>query len=76
MSRKDNAIYCNRCGRLICPEELKDKTSFLLIRKEWGYFSDKKDGKIHSMDICEPCYEALAESFAIPPDVRQKTELL
>lgn len=76
MSRKENAIYCNCCGRLICQEEERDKTSFLTIKKEWGYFSDKKDGTVHSMEICEECYERLAESFVIPPEIKQITEFM
>lgn len=76
MSRKEDRIYCNRCGREICTIELKDKTSFLTIQKEWGYFSREKDGKVQRMDICEPCYEVLVESFAIPPEEKQITEYL
>lgn len=76
MSRKNGMIYCNHCGRAICTEELKDKTSFLAIRKEWGYFSEKKDGMIHSMDICESCYEKMVESFVIPPEEKKMTEFV
>lgn len=76
MSRKNGMIYCNRCGRIICAEEVKDKTSFLSIQKEWGYFSDKKDGMIHSMDICESCYEVMVETFVIPPDEKKMTEFV
>lgn len=74
MSRTNGIVYCNCCGGEICTEVLKDKTSFLTIQKEWGYFSEKKDGKMHSMDICESCYEKLIKSFAIPPDEKQITE--
>ena len=74
MSKKRNMIYCNCCGRPICPVVQKDKTSYLHIKKEWGYFSDEKDGTIHRLDICEPCYEALVKSFAIPPQIDQTTE--
>lgn len=76
MSREKDGIYCNRCGKLICKETDKDKTSFLMIQKEWGYFSDGKDGMIHRMDICESCYEALIQTFAIPPEQTGKTELI
>ena len=69
MSRKNGIIYCNRCGKEICMEDWKDRTSFLAIRKEWGYFSDKKDGMIHSMDICE-------ESLVIPPEEKKMTEFV
>lgn len=76
MSRKENNIYCNRCGKLICAQDQRDKTSFLTLTKEWGYFSDHKDGIRHCFDLCEPCYDALAESFAIPPEEQRITELL
>lgn len=76
MSRKNQAVYCNCCGRKICTEEKKEKTSFLTIEKEWGYFSTEKDGEIHRMDICEECYDGLVKSFVIPPEIRKMTEYL
>lgn len=76
MSRKANIIYCNCCGKEICEEKQQAKTSFLTIKKEWGYFSRNKDGKIHSMDLCEPCYDELVQTFAIAPEVEQITEFL
>lgn len=76
MSRKAKGIYCNCCGRKICTEGQLDKASFLAIRKEWGYFSRNKDGKIHSMDICEPCYDKLVQTFAIAPEEETITEFL
>ncbi len=76
MSRKANLIYCNCCGNPICPKDQADKTSFLFIKKEWGYFSEEKDGTIHSMDICEPCYDTVVKMFAIPPEIKPATELL
>ena len=76
MSRKNQNIYCNCCGRIICQEKEKTKTSFLTIEKEWGYFSDKKDGSVHRMDLCEPCYDAFVKSFVIPPDQKQMTEFV
>lgn len=44
--------------------------------KEWGYFSRHKDGTVHRMDLCEPCYDAWVRTFAIAPEVEQKTELI
>ena len=76
MSRKGNVIYCNNCGGRNCTEEQKMKASFLTISKEWGYFSNRKDGTVHSMDICEACYDLLVESFAIPPVTEEITEYL
>lgn len=76
MSRKNQMIYCNRCGTVICALSEKSYTSFLTIEKEWGYFSDKKDGRIQSMDICERCYEKIIHTFVIPPDEKQVTEFV
>lgn len=76
MSRKNNLIYCNRCGNMICPCEKQNETSFLTIEKKWGYFSDGKDGEIHSMDLCEPCYGKLVQDFVIAPEIRPVTEYL
>ena len=53
---------------MICLLSEKDHASFLTVEKEWGYFSDKKDGRIHRMDICESCYEKMVEKFVIPPE--------
>lgn len=76
MSRKNNLIYCNCCGGQICTAEKKSETSFLTIDKEWGYFSRGRDGEIHSMDICEACYDKWVQTFAIKPQNRQITEYL
>lgn len=76
MSRKNELIYCNCCGKVICAVELEQKTSYLAIRKAWGYFSNGKDGKIHSVDICESCCEKIAETFVLPPEDGQLTEYL
>ena len=76
MSRIDQKIYCNCCGKMICLSAENDRTSFLAVEKEWGYFSNEKDGRIHRMDICEPCYEKMIEKFAIPPEEKQVTEFV
>lgn len=76
MSRKEGAIYCNRCGKCICFEQNRDKTSFLAVRKVWGYFSENKDGKIYSVDLCESCCDEMAQGFAIAPTIEENTELI
>ena len=63
-------------GSPICTEKEAGKSSFLTICKEWGYFSERKDGTVHRMDLCEPCYDAWVRTFAIAPEVEQKTELI
>ena len=76
MSKKAGIIYCNCCGRTICAEEERERTSYLAIKKEWGYFSDGKDGTVHSIDICEPCYDRLARELLIAQEIDQMRELV
>lgn len=76
MSRQEGVIYCNRCGRSICREEMQDKTSFLQVRKNWGYFSENKDGKIYSVELCEACCDELAQEFVIAPRIEEATEFV
>ena len=42
MSRKDQKICVTVVEKMICLLSEKDRTSFLTVEKEWGYFSDKK----------------------------------
>lgn len=60
----------------ICAQEGRDYASYLAVSKEWGYFSDKKDGTRHCFDLCEECYDKLVEQFVIPPEKQRVTELL
>lgn len=76
MGRMDNKVYCNNCGKPICEESEKGKHSYLAIKKEWGYFSNEKDGKVYCADICESCCEKIAAGFAIPPEIFDITEFV
>ena len=63
-NEKIEKIFCNMCGK-----EIQKSDGFfhdhIHIDKTWGYFSEK-DGKTHSFDICETCYDRLLESFVLP----------
>ena len=63
-------MKCNVCRQL-----LKDKSDYIEIKKEWGYFSDK-DTQIHEFRICEKCYDRIVKQFEIPPRVTEKNEIL
>lgn len=75
MKKKVCEVYCNSCGKKIEITENKKREDYLFIKKEWGYFS-KKDGEIHSIFLCEPCYDKWTEQFRIPVKVEEQTELL
>ena len=68
-------IYCNKCGKPICIEEIVEKADYVKIEKNWGYFSNK-DGVTQKVNICEECYDHMVEEFEIPPTEEQNTELL
>ncbi|MEE0421117.1 MAG: hypothetical protein UDG86_13850 [Lachnospiraceae bacterium] len=73
--RKDNEIYCNKCGKRIGTEEDLARGEMLHVEKIWGYFS-KKDGERHTFDLCEECYDAVIADFEIPVAVSEENVLI
>ncbi len=68
-------IKCNKCGReLTCVNDIP-REDFLQVNKPWGYFS-KKDGTVYKFILCEKCCEDFVNTFEIPVDVSDNTELL
>ncbi len=70
-------IYCNCCGKEIRFHE-NGKTAledYIAIDKNWGYFSGK-DGIRQKMIVCESCFDAWVEKFAIAPQEEEELELL
>ena len=57
-------IRCNMCGKTIVFGEGHDKEDYVLIQKEWGYFSHK-DGEKQEVDLCENCWDKITETFKI-----------
>lgn len=67
--------YCNLCGRELHMTEGILREDVLVVEKEWGFFS-KKDTQVHSFCICEQCYDRWTADFRIPPQKREKTEVI
>jgi hypothetical protein len=59
-------IICNKCGE----STMCSMGNFECISAvaHWGYCSGK-DMEIHRFDLCEKCYDQLAETFQIPATV-------
>lgn len=72
---KKYSIFCNRCGKEINGEYGRNGEDALSVEKIWGYFS-RKDGEVHSFDLCETCYDELTAQFKIPVTVKKQRELL
>ncbi|MFA9464309.1 MAG: hypothetical protein ACERKN_08435 [Velocimicrobium sp.] len=69
------SIQCNVCGKEVKKENGFLKEDFLMINKEWGYFSNK-DIEIHSFKICEECYDKWIATFAIPVVKKKVSEIM
>ena len=66
-------IRCNMCGRKIIFGEKQDNEDYLLIRKEWGYFS-RKDGKRYTIRMCEECFDRFVDDCVVSPEIDDVTE--
>lgn len=67
--------YCHQCGRELKMEKGRLREDALIVKKEWGYFSDK-DLVVHDFAICETCYDNWIAGFAKPVQVTEMTEVL
>ena len=70
--KKGMIIYCNMCGKEINRQDGIPTGDGLHVEKHWGYFS-KKDGEIHTFDLCETCYDQLTDQFVIPTEIQDET---
>lgn len=68
-------VICNCCGKIIKAEHGIVKEGVFMAEIKWGYFS-KKDGEVHSFDICEACYDKMTESFLVPIEQKPMREFL
>ncbi len=66
-------IICNQCGKEIEIQKQELEEGVFTARKEWGYFS-RKDGEIHTFDLCENCYDKLVKGFKVPVTISEKVE--
>ena len=63
-------VICNQCKK-----ELSVENGIFSGNIQFGFFSGK-DGKKHSFDLCEECYDKMIKGFAIPVEEEDVTELL
>ncbi len=75
MNRNNKKIICNQCGKEI-GRDGECHSDFLEITKNWGYFSNGKDGCTHRIFLCEDCYDKWILGFSIPPLQEEYTEYM
>ena len=73
--RRENEIYCNKCGKKNVLNGDISQMEVLHIEKTWGYFSGK-DGENHEFDLCETCYDEFIKRFSIPVEIREEITLI
>lgn len=66
---------CNKCGKEIKVINEIPHEDYILVQKQWGYFS-KKDGKTQEFVLCEECVERVEQEFILPSAWRDTTEML
>ena len=66
---------CNMCGKKIREEAGIPKEDYVAIKKQWGFFS-QKDGEIHTIYLCENCYDRWVKTLKNPPQINEVTEFL
>lgn len=69
------AVICNKCGKELMVENGILKEGCFDVNASFGYFS-RKDGQIHSFDLCEECYDEMVAGFGIPIERMEVKELL
>lgn len=68
-------MFCDCCKRKIQVENGIVKEGVFSVDYCWGYFS-KKDGQIHSVDICEECYDRIVKENHLSVLRKENTELI
>ena len=69
------SVFCNKCGKKIKVQNHVIVEGAFELEYKWEYFSDK-DGKKHSFDLCEKCYDEITEEFTYPVEEEGYTELV
>ena len=57
-------VICNMCETKISVIK-PDHPQYCHIEESWGWNSNK-DGKTHSFDLCEICYDRVIKMMVIP----------
>lgn len=69
------SVICNQCRKELIVENGIVKEGCFVGNVQFGFFSNK-DGKRHSFDLCEECYDKMIKGFAIPVEEEEVLELL
>lgn len=67
-------LRCNKCGKIIPLHNGFPEEGVFSGNCHWGYFS-RKDGEVHSFDLCEDCYDLWIRSFTLDVEVEENYEL-
>lgn len=68
-------VICNKCGKSLKIEDGIVKEGWFHADYPFDYFS-RKDGYIHSFDLCEECFDAVIKEFKYPVEIREMKEFI
>ena len=71
---RERDIECHACGRRIQMYKGIWQEDALIVKKSWGFFSEK-DTEIHEFALCESCYDKMIAGFQKPVNIRQQADL-
>ena len=74
-TRELQQVVCNMCGKTMKVNKGILEEGVFHAEMPWGYFSEK-DGEVHSLDLCESCYDKWIKDFAVEVTVKKNRELL
>lgn len=74
-SRILKSVACDKCKRELRVENGIVIEGIFSVDYKWGYFSNK-DGEMHSIDLCEKCYDDIIFENAINIKKIDETELI
>jgi len=59
------SVTCDRCGKIVEPEDILEWQEFMCWRNVAGYASVWGDGTKVSVDLCQQCTHDLFAEFAV-----------
>ncbi len=75
MNPVEAPVVCNACGRTLPQKAGICQEDYVKIEKKWGYFS-RKDGDIHTLCMCEDCFDRLLQHLKVPAQCRENIVLM
>ena len=71
LEKQLTAIQCNRCKKVIYPDDIVEWQEFISLRITPGYGSVWGDGNIVRLDLCQQCAYDLFREYVQDEDIQE-----